>query len=44
VTYNSAGVAQLAANPLFGTSVLPVSLDIGTGTNRSLQLSLRYSF
>jgi hypothetical protein len=44
VTYNAAGVASLAANPFFGQSRFPLSVDIGTGTNRSLQFSLRYSF
>lgn len=44
VTYNAAGVAALAANPFFGQSRFPLSVDIGTGTNRSLQFSLRYSF
>jgi hypothetical protein len=44
VTYNSAGVPTLTANPLFGVSTVPLSADIGTGTNRSLQFSLRYSF
>jgi hypothetical protein len=44
VTYNAAGVAALAANPFFGQSRAPLSVDIGTGTNRSLQFSLRYSF
>lgn len=44
VTYNSAGVAALAANPFFGVSRFPLSVDIGAGTNRSLQFSLRYNF
>ncbi len=44
VTYNTAGVPSLAANPFFGQSRFPLSVDIGTGTNRSLQFSLRYSF
>ncbi|MGH9938661.1 MAG: TonB-dependent receptor, partial [Blastocatellia bacterium] len=44
VTYNSAGVPSLAANPFFGVSRFPLSVDIGTGTNRSLQFSLRYSY
>jgi hypothetical protein len=44
VTYNAAGVASLTANPFFGQSRSPLSVDIGTGTNRSLQFSLRYSF
>lgn len=44
VTYNSAGVPSLAANPFFGVSRFPLSVDIGTGTNRSLQFSLRYNF
>jgi len=44
VTYSSAGVPSLAANPFFGVSRFPLSVDIGTGTNRSLQFSLRYSY
>jgi hypothetical protein len=44
VTYNAAGIPALAANPSFGQSRFPLSVDIGTGTNRSLQFSLRYSF
>jgi hypothetical protein len=44
VTYNSAGVPSLAANPFFGQSRFPLSVDVGTGTNRSMQFSLRYSF
>lgn len=44
VTYNAAGVPALAANPFFGVSRFPLSVDIGTGTNRSLQFSLRYNF
>lgn len=34
----------LTRNPLFGVSTLPLSVDVGTGTARSLQFSLRYSF
>ncbi len=44
VTYNTAGVPTLTANPFFGQSRFPLSVDIGTGTNRSLQFSLRYNF
>lgn len=44
VTYNAANIPTLTLNPLFGTSTLPVSVDVGTGTNRSLQFSLRYTF
>lgn len=44
VTYNAAGVPTLTANPFFGQSRFPLSVDIGTGTNRSLQFSLRYGF
>lgn len=44
VTYDSNGNPLLTPNPLFGTSTFPLSVDIGTGTNRSLQFSLRYNF
>lgn len=44
VTYNAAGVPALTANPFFGQSRFPLSVDVGTGTNRSLQFSLRYNF
>ncbi len=44
VTYNAAGVPALTANPFFGQSRFPLSVDIGTGTNRSLQFSVRYNF
>ncbi|MFN0124327.1 MAG: TonB-dependent receptor domain-containing protein [Blastocatellia bacterium] len=44
VTYNAAGVPALTANPFFGQSRFPLSVDIGTGTNRSLQFSLRVNF
>ena len=43
VTYNN-GVPVLTPNPLFGISTTPLSVDIGTGTARSLQFSLRYNF
>jgi hypothetical protein len=41
-TVSSSGALTL--NPTFGTSLTPLSVDIGTGTARSLQVSLRYSF
>lgn len=44
VTYNAAGIPSLAANPFFGQSRFPLSVDVGTGTNRSWQFSLRYNF
>ena len=44
VTYNAQGVPTLTPNPNFGTSLFPLSVDVGTGTNRSLQFSLRYNF
>jgi hypothetical protein len=43
VTYTN-NVPVLTPNPLFGTSTTPLSVDIGTGTARSLQFSLRYNF
>ena len=44
VTYDSNGNPVLTPNPLFGVSTFPLSVDIGTGANRSLQFSLRYNF
>ncbi|MGH9846017.1 MAG: hypothetical protein ACREEM_45530 [Blastocatellia bacterium] len=44
VTYDAQNRPVLTPNPLFGTSTVPLSVDIGTGTNRSLQFSLRYNF
>jgi len=44
ITYDSQNRPVLTPNPLFGTSTVPLSVDIGTGTNRSLQFSLRYNF
>ena len=44
VTYDAQGNAVLTPNPLFGISTFPLSVDVGTGTNRSLQFSLRYNF
>lgn len=44
VTYDANNNPVLTPNPLFGTSTFPLSVDVGTGTNRSLQFSLRYNF
>jgi hypothetical protein len=44
MTYNTAGIPALTANPFFGQSRAPFSVDSGAVTNRSLQFSLRYSF
>lgn len=47
VTYRADGTPEILPNnrnQFLGVSRFPLSVDIGTGTNRSLQFSLRYNF